>query len=170
MHYIDHFSRGLGPYRGHDLQWADVDDIEIFAPPRGPLEGALLATVNSAEELGVLCHGTFQEVWPTIQLEGLKTMGRNHIHCVAVDLTAEEHRGRVMNGSRGECDVVVFINAAGAMAEGITFNWSENGVVLTRGFGNVLPPGLFASVARWDWDNNVWNIQDLNKTTGGDGE
>merc|ERR1712217_313702 len=45
-----------------------------------------LLSVASVEDLECLCHGTYQQVWETIKQEGLKTMGRNHIHCVPMDL------------------------------------------------------------------------------------
>lgn len=125
---------------------------------------ALLAPVNSAEELEVLCHGTFQGSWDAILAEGLKTMGRNHIHCVAVDLTAEENCGVFLSGARGECDTVIFIDIAAAMAEGVEFHWSDNGVVLTRGHDDVLPPHLFVKVARWNYHENEWHYQDLQAT------
>lgn len=121
---------------------------------------ALLQEVTSAEELPVLCHGTFSHLWPTIQVEGLRTMGRNHIHCVAVDLTAEEHRGVVLSGTRGECDVVVFIDVPAAVAQGVSFQWSENGVVLTRGIEGTLAPELFAGVSLWDWETEQWSWED----------
>jgi len=126
---------------------------------------ALLAPVGSAEELPVLCHGTFEAHWPAIQTEGLKTMGRNHIHCVAKDITAEENRNVFMSGTRGECDTVVYIDAAAAMAEGIEFHWSENEVVLTRGQDNVLPPHLFSGVAKWDWEGDKWTHEDIQAAT-----
>mmetsp|Transcript_72741 Transcript_72741/g.120418 ORF Transcript_72741/g.120418 Transcript_72741/m.120418 type:complete len:90 (-) Transcript_72741:15-284(-) len=85
-------------------------------------------------------------------------MDRNHIHCVNVDLTQEENQQVVISGTRGEYDVVVFIDAAKAMAEGILFYWSENNVVLTSGRKKVLPPHLFSRVAWIDWEQDpaVW--------------
>lgn len=119
---------------------------------------SLLNTVESADELPFLCHGTFEKLWPEIREEGLKPMKRNHIHCVAKDLTSEEHRNVIISGTRGECDVVIFINAEEAMAEGITFQWSDNDVVLTRGKNNKIPPRFFKAVHRWNWEDEKWEV------------
>jgi len=124
-------------------------------------DAGLLQTVESAEELPVLCHGTFLRNLPRIKKEGLKTMGRNHIHLVSVDLASEEHRGAILSGTRGECDVIIYVDAEAAMAEGIEFQWSENDVVLTRGHDNVLPPHLLHGVAQWDWHEEQWTYGDL---------
>lgn len=121
---------------------------------------ALLKQVACASELPVLCHGTFLDTWPDICAKGLKTMTRNHIHCVAVDLTAEENRRAILSGTRGGCDVVVFINAAKAMAEGVTFHWSSNGVVLTRGKDGILGPHLFQGASLWNWEKEWWDWDD----------
>lgn len=125
-------------------------------------DSALLHTIQSADELDVLSHGTFAHLWPSILEEGLKTMGRNHIHCVNVDLANPQHQGVVMSGTRGESDVVVYVNFRAAMEEGISFQWSENNVVLTKGHNNVLPPHLFSGVNWWDYEQEAWCYEELN--------
>ncbi|CAE8697983.1 unnamed protein product, partial [Polarella glacialis] len=72
-------------------------------------DASLLREVTDATELPVLCHGTFSHLWPKIQTEGLRAMKRNHIHCVAVDLADPVNQGRVLSGTRGESDVIVYI-------------------------------------------------------------
>lgn len=124
------------------------------------VDEALLTQVTSAEELPLLCHGTFLHAWPAIAAEGLRTMGRHHVHCVVADLTKEENQGVVMSGSRGECDVVVFIDAAAALGEGMILLWSENNVVLTRGHDGVIPPHLFSGVSFWDYEAEAWFHED----------
>jgi RNA:NAD 2'-phosphotransferase (TPT1/KptA family) len=42
----------------------------------------------------------------------------------------------------------VYINVALAMAEGVQFRRSANGVILTEGLGGLLPPRLFARAVR----------------------
>lgn len=118
-------------------------------------DDALLCTIESADELPILCHGTYSEYWPSISAEGLKAMSRNHIHCVSQDLTAEDSQGVVLSGARNDCDVIVYIDVAAAMKEGVVFHRSDNAVVLTRGHGGVLPPHLFQGVAYWDREQNA---------------
>jgi len=38
--------------------------------------------INSLDDIPTKCvvHGTYRHAWPKIKVEGLKTMGRNHIH------------------------------------------------------------------------------------------
>ncbi|CAE8623676.1 unnamed protein product [Polarella glacialis] len=124
-------------------------------------DASLLREVTDATELPVLCHGTFSHLWPKIQTEGLRAMKRNHIHCVAVDLADPVNQGRVLSGTRGESDVIVYIDAEKAMAEGVVFHWSDNDVVLTRGYtdDNKLPPHLFSGHARWSWEEQQWKAE-----------
>lgn len=42
----------------------------------------------------------------------------------------------------------MYINVALAMAEGVQFRRSANGVILTEGLGGLLPPRLFARAVR----------------------
>jgi len=125
----------------------------------------LLEEIPETEELQTLCHGTFSTKWDMIKEEGLRTMGRNHIHLVSKDLSAEENRTSVISGTRGDFDTIVFVATALARAEGITFFRSENDVVLTRGLeraegGGYLPTWLFEKVMMWDRQENRWNCAD----------
>ncbi|KAK4051170.1 tRNA 2'-phosphotransferase [Microbotryomycetes sp. JL201] len=40
-----------------------------------------LQQVQSADEIPVMVHGTSFKLWPQISQEGIKVMGRNHVHC-----------------------------------------------------------------------------------------
>lgn len=122
---------------------------------RSVRDEALLEVVD-ASELPVLCHGTFSSSLPLIQQEGIKTMGRNHIHLVCKDLTLERNDD-VISGTRGEFDTIVYVDACAAMGEGVIFHRSANDVVLTRGSNGVLPPHLFTEVATWNWEVEEWS-------------
>mmetsp|Transcript_44046 Transcript_44046/g.79755 ORF Transcript_44046/g.79755 Transcript_44046/m.79755 type:complete len:197 (-) Transcript_44046:99-689(-) len=122
---------------------------------------SLLREVTDATELPVLCHGTYSRLWPKIQTLGLRSKRRNHIHCIAVDLADPVNQGRALSGTLGESDVIVYIDAEKAMAEGVVFLWVDDNVVLTRGYPhhNTLPPHLFSGHARWSWEEQQWKAE-----------
>ena len=101
-------------------------------------DGSLLDELPDAAAPPVLCHGTTSLAWASIQGEGLRAMGRNCIHCATEDLALPESRAR--RGHR--YDVVVYLDAAAAMAAGVALLRSEGGDVLTRGLGGTLPRTL----------------------------
>jgi len=132
-------------HQGHSIQSVQDD--------------ALLEDITKPADLKVLCHGTFQESLPSIRKQGLRSQGRNHIHCAALDLTHETYRTSVINGTRGECDAVIFIDVPAAMKAGIKFHKSSNNVVLTRGLDGVLPSKFFKKVEVWNWDQQGWEVE-----------
>eukprot|EP00435_Cladocopium_sp_Y103_P064226 s679_g25.t3 len=101
--------------------------------------------LRSADDLGneEPVHGTFLHSWLKIRHEGLKTMGRNHIHmCMGLPGTG------VISGMREDADVAIYINVALAMQSGICFVQSSNGVILTVGEGDTqtLSTNFFSKV------------------------
>jgi 2'-phosphotransferase len=104
-------------------------------------EEELLTPIKDPSEAGSCAHGTYLKCWPSIAREGLKKMGRTHIHC-AQGLVGEG----VISGMRASSEVIIYVNVAAAMADGIRFFLSDNGVVLTSGMDGVLPPCYFARV------------------------
>ncbi|XP_060935256.1 tRNA 2'-phosphotransferase 1 isoform X1 [Limanda limanda] len=82
-------------------------------------------------------HGSYLSKWSSIQQQGLSRMTRTHIH-LAPGLPGEDG---VISGMRTNCDLAVFIDVPKALADGIEFFWSENGVLLTAGDaeGKLLP-------------------------------
>ncbi|XP_051821407.1 tRNA 2'-phosphotransferase 1 isoform X2 [Antechinus flavipes] len=111
--------------QGHSLQVADLELTPLSAPQDLP---------------PVLVHGTYRRHWRSIRREGLSRRGRTHIHLCA-SLPGETH---ALSGMRPDCEVAVFIDGPSALADGIPFFCSANGVILTpgdaRGF---LPPKYF---------------------------
>lgn len=75
---------------------------------------------------------------------GLNRMKRNHIH-MACGIPGEDE---VISGMRGSCQAVIYIDVASAMAAGIKFFKSSNGVILTQGINDsgVLPSEFFQEV------------------------
>jgi 2'-phosphotransferase len=113
--------------QGHSASIAgQLDDSAILTPLVEPLDGCF--------------HGTYSRFLPLIQQGGLKTMSRAHIHI------AKHHHAR--SGQRPDCDVFIYIDIAAAMADGIPFFESKNGVILTPGIDGVLPPKYFKSISK----------------------
>jgi 2'-phosphotransferase len=80
--------------------------------------------------------------WPSIKTEGLKTMTRNHIHFA----TGFPKDQSVISGMRLSCEVFIEIDLHKAMADGIKFFLSVNGVVLSSGRDGVVGVGYFKNV------------------------
>ncbi|KAM6100795.1 LOW QUALITY PROTEIN: tRNA 2'-phosphotransferase 1, partial [Pterocles gutturalis] len=92
-----------------------------------------------AELPPTLAHGTRRRHWAPIRGGGLRPMGRTHIH-LAPGLPGDPH---VRSGMRPESEIVIVIDGPRALAEGIPFFRSANGVILTPGG---LPPKYFLQV------------------------
>ena len=119
--------------QGHSRQVADRID-----------HAALLTPITPDRVPSACVHGTYMHAWAAIQREGLKRMGRQHIHCTD-SLTRQEGQAEI-SGFRASCDVMIHIDVARAMAAGVEFFRSANGVILTEGHEGVLPPAFFANV------------------------
>ncbi|KAJ1679389.1 tRNA 2'-phosphotransferase, partial [Spiromyces aspiralis] len=77
--------------------------IEIKALPLRP--------ITDPCEFPNIVHGTNFKAWKSIKSQGLKTMGRNHIH-FAPGILGEEG---VVSGMRVGCTVFIYIDAEAAM-------------------------------------------------------
>lgn len=86
------------------------------------------------EPLPVCVHGTSRAAAKAIRREGLKCMGRDWIH-LAAGLP-----GEVVSGIRRHTEVLVYVDMKRAMADGIEFRRSANGVIETRGRDGTLAP------------------------------
>uniref|UniRef100_A0A3B4YBE8 2'-phosphotransferase n=1 Tax=Seriola lalandi dorsalis TaxID=1841481 RepID=A0A3B4YBE8_SERLL len=109
--------------QGHTVQVRDLELKPVLAgSPDCPAEAV---------------HGSYLCKWSSIQQQGLSRMKRTHIH-LASGLPGEDG---IISGMRKDCDLAVFIDVPKALAEGIEFFWSENGVLLTAGNteGKLLP-------------------------------
>eukprot|EP00929_Paragymnodinium_shiwhaense_P014677 TRINITY_DN122613_c0_g1_i1.p1 TRINITY_DN122613_c0_g1~~TRINITY_DN122613_c0_g1_i1.p1 ORF type:complete len:374 (+),score=81.88 TRINITY_DN122613_c0_g1_i1:56-1177(+) len=98
----------------------------------------LLRAIKNPQELATCVHGTYLLWWEAIRKEGLRAMGRNHIHFVPKQPGEE-----VISGMRTDAQIAIYIDAAAAMADGCEFLASANDVVLTRGFDGRLPVRYF---------------------------
>ncbi|XP_048884780.1 tRNA 2'-phosphotransferase 1 isoform X1 [Brienomyrus brachyistius] len=117
--------------QGHSLQVADLDlrEVQLDAPDC-PREAV---------------HGSYFQHWPSIRTQGLNRMARTHIH-LAPGLPGVEG---VISGMRHNCTLAVYIDVPKALADGVRFFWSSNGVLLTPGNAEgKLPPQYFSRAIR----------------------
>ena len=103
---------------------------------------AVHTTLISADVPECVIHGTFRNKVNQILSEGLKTMGRVHIHMAS----GLPRHGGVVSGCRTAADTFLKINASLAIGDGIEFLRSGNSVILTAGIDGVLPSKYIESV------------------------
>jgi RNA:NAD 2'-phosphotransferase (TPT1/KptA family) len=122
-------------------------------------------TLEAGNVPSTVVHGTFYGAWERILAEGkIKAMGRNHAHfstgpSVDVARTAGgdessaadgapgkgKRQGsrlakmmegaKVVSGMRKDAEVLIYVDVEKALAKGMSWWLSENGVVLTEGLG-----------------------------------
>lgn len=101
-------------------------------------EEAMFSKIVGQDQLpACVVHGTYMSSWPSIKEQGLLRMKRTHVH-MAKGLPRENG---VISGMRGSCEVVIHIDIRAAMAAGIEFYESANGVILS----SEVPPRFFIS-------------------------
>lgn len=76
------------------------------------MEGLALRKLADPYEFPIVIHGTYFKNWSAIRDNGLKTMGRTHIH-FAIGEVGEEG---VISGMRGSAEVIIYIDLPKAMA------------------------------------------------------
>ncbi|KAJ7186718.1 KptA family-domain-containing protein [Mycena filopes] len=87
-----------------------------------------LRRIVSAEEVSGLVHGTSLRAWDVIATQpGIHRMSRNYIHL------GQGVKGDIVKGMQRSSEVLISIDVASALAEGIEFYVSRSGAVLTPG-------------------------------------
>ncbi|KAJ1306594.1 hypothetical protein OPQ81_007594 [Rhizoctonia solani] len=115
--------------QGHTLK---VDDLET-------------KPITDPSEVPCAVHGTNLKAWESIKAQGLSRMRRNHIHLAS----GRPGASGVISGMRSSSQILIFIDIAAAIAAGILFHLSANGVILTAGDSNgLIPPVYFSSVEK----------------------
>ena len=84
-------------------------------------------------------HGTTGQAYEKIRHEGLKPMGRNHIHFA----TRSPEDGKPLSGFRANAEVRIHLDVRKAMTNGLVLWRSANGVLLTSGIDGVIEPRFF---------------------------
>ncbi|GLE09157.1 hypothetical protein PINS_up020748 [Pythium insidiosum] len=120
--------------QGHSL--SIVEDDELLTP------------ITDATEVSKCIHGTYTKFWESIWETGLRRMTRNHIHMTSSEVPV----GTVVSGMRTSCDVLIYVDMALALQDGIPFYRSSNNVILSPGAGDdgVIERKYFARVLRRD--------------------
>lgn len=114
--------------QGHTLKTVEADK--------------LLTAVDTPTAIPTCIHGTTRAAFPLIcSSGGLSRMERQHIHFAAGMPGSAE----VRSGFRYDCQVLLHIDVAAAMAAGIKFYRSSNNVILSPGLevGSSLGPAGF---------------------------
>ena len=111
-------------------------------------------SAQEAETL-VAVHGTYRKFLDSILTDGLCRMTRMHIH-FAQGLP----ESGVISGMRSSAQVAIYADLPKAIADGIPFFKSANGVILTPGIGErgLLPPIYFSQVVDLKTRNIVQHI------------
>uniref|UniRef100_UPI000B4CD129 tRNA 2'-phosphotransferase 1 n=1 Tax=Lonchura striata TaxID=40157 RepID=UPI000B4CD129 len=113
------------------VRGSQVPELEL-TPLRSP--GALPPT---------LAHGTRRRLWGAIRAGGLRPMGRQHLH-LAGGLPGDPG---LRSGMRSDSEIAIIIDGPRALADGIPFFRSANGVILTPGDAQGrVPPKYFLRV------------------------
>ncbi|KAK9379118.1 KptA family-domain-containing protein [Kockiozyma suomiensis] len=163
----DSKSRYKLQYRGT----AEVDVIDEDSSPEHwyiranqghsiPHVQIVLRRLTDPESISLAVHGTMWKNWPSILRHGLSAARRLHIH-LAQHLPDSN---KVVSGLRPSSNTLIFVNVERAMADGIDFFESENGVILTSGQNGVLHPRYFDRVLhRTDSvdGKKEWNLKDF---------
>lgn len=92
------------------------------------------------ESLSECIHGTTIKAWALIKDSGLNRMNRTHIH-----FASGQH---ATSGFRKSSEILIYVNMGLAMADGIKFYLSDNGVILTEGVNGILDPKYFSLVVK----------------------
>ncbi|CAI5931091.1 unnamed protein product [Closterium sp. NIES-64] len=109
-------------------------------------EEQLLRRITDPAALPECVHGTYERHLPSILASGLSRMNRQHVH-LTKGVPSQHHS--VVSGFRSNSEVLVVVDVARAMADGMPFFESDNGVILTSGFHGYIPPTYFASILKW---------------------
>ncbi|KZT37753.1 phosphotransferase KptA/Tpt1, partial [Sistotremastrum suecicum HHB10207 ss-3] len=113
--------------QGHTLEEVEVEMIQVTDPAQIP----------------IAIHGTNKEAWDHIARQGLSRMKRHHIH-LAQGLPGVSG---VISGMRKSANVIIYIDVPKALAAGIQFYISANGVILSPGNEQgFIPPEFFKRV------------------------
>ena len=131
------------------FELSEIDGVIFIRAAQGHTiktinDSELLTEISDPAEVPICIHGTYKAALPIIMETGLNKMKRNHIH-MAVGIPGEDE---VISGMRKSCEVVIYIDVAKAMASGIKFLKSSNGVILSSGIDNsgIIPVEFFQQV------------------------
>ena len=117
-------------------------------------------TLESDDLPKTVVHGTTTRAWPLIvRSGGLKTMTRTHVHFASglpegfknleddTEDNKERHKEPVISGMRNTSSVLIYLDIQKALATGLKFWRSKNGVILSSGDeAGIIPLEFFERV------------------------
>lgn len=106
----------IGANQGHSMEGIEAD----------------LVPITDVKDCPVAVHGTYYKGWDGIKVSGLSRMARQHIH-FAQGLPGDSN---VISGMRSSAQVLVYLDVAKCLANGVPLFRSRNGVILSPGVGN----------------------------------
>ncbi|PGH08385.1 hypothetical protein GX51_01211 [Blastomyces parvus] len=139
--------------QGHSIKTVEAASLLqklTLPPPSGTGTGGDGHDVSSSATPlpDTVVHGTYHAAWPSIlAYGGLRCMSRNHIHFatgpVLSSVLPEGREGSVVvtppgasgviSGMRADAQILIYIDLKRALAAGVPFWRSENGVILSEG-------------------------------------
>ncbi|KAF0306522.1 N-acetylglucosaminyl-phosphatidylinositol de-N-acetylase [Amphibalanus amphitrite] len=88
-----------------------------------------LEPILSGKDFPTVVHGTYFKCLDSIKRQGLSRMSRQHVH-LASGVSGSQG---VISGMRSSCQLHIHVDIDSAIADGIKFFKSSNGVILTPG-------------------------------------
>lgn len=107
-------------------------DVWFIAANQGHSGDVEIEMTEVLEAFPHLIHGTEKKFQDAIATSGLQKMQRTHIHCIACDPNLVT-TSKVISGFKKQSDVIVVIDMARTMKDGMKWYISKNKVVLTEG-------------------------------------
>jgi 2'-phosphotransferase len=127
--------------QGHSIK---LDSEALLKPLAIPSDSGSLAPDDDGSGSGsvpvpeTVVHGTYFAFWPAIVASGgLKTMGRNHVHC---SIGLPEDEAGVVSGMRRDAELLIYLDVVASIKDGVKWWISDNGVVLTEGNAEGMVP------------------------------
>ncbi|XP_036337812.1 putative tRNA 2'-phosphotransferase [Rhagoletis pomonella] len=107
-----------------------------------------LHRIHKADEVKLAVHGTYYRHWPRIIEEGLRPMGRLHVHFAMFDDIAKTaYQSSPQSGFRSDCELLVYLDVQKAMEiGGMEIYRSSNNVILCAGSNGHIPKEYFRQV------------------------
>ncbi|CAH8842039.1 unnamed protein product [Trichobilharzia szidati] len=103
--------------------------IRAFQGHSVNIEGLDITLIENPQDYPTVVHGTYFRNWDGIRREGLKRMGRTHIHFAP----GEVGESGVISGMRSSAEIVIYIDIMKAVNDGYKFYLSKNNVILCEG-------------------------------------
>ena len=120
--------------------------------------------ITKDSNIEICVHGTYYKAIENILKEGLCKMSRQHIH-FAIGLPGDSGKNKkkkkkffkkknffvlkgVISGMRKTCEILIYLDLEKALKDGIQFQKSENGVILSPGVGEkgLIEPKYFQKI------------------------